>query len=255
MTMEAVIKAMSGTEPVSLIRCGDGEKIVLDGFGAYGTYNSILKRQIGYSPSIDDAERIRENLILAIAGCDILGVPRHKKLDTMGTHWRNVENTIEKLIPDVTCKRCSLDVHYEILEFNEYEFLKRKPIAYIGCRDLAAGLMLKYNTHRVDWYEIAPEAKFTTYEGPRHYPDQFNKVEKWMDFIRPEGRILLVGAGIIGKIYCNWWRDRGGIAMDIGSVMDEWAGMVTRGPDRELNKYKKTKYTLIDQDIQQGGSE
>lgn len=250
MTTEAVIEAMAGKDPVSLIRCGDGEKIVLEGFSSYMTYNSILKRQLGYSPPIEDAEAIRNNLMRAINQCDILGVPRHKNLKHMGPHWRNVENSIEKHCPDVTAKRCSLDVHYDILECDGYDkFLMKKPIAYIGCRDLTAGLMRRYQTQRVDWYKISPEAKFTSYDPqsePKHYPDQFIRVERWMDSVKPEGRVLLVGAGIIGKIYCNWWRDRGGRAMDIGSVMDEWAGRVTRGPDRELDKFVKSKYTIID---------
>ena len=37
----------------------------------------------------------------------------------------------------------------------------------------------------------------------------------WMDVMQQQapGSLLLVGAGVIGKIYCNWWKDRGGVAM------------------------------------------
>lgn len=252
MTVEQVIAKMQGPDPVSLIRCGDGEKIVLDGFDNYVNYNAILKRQLGFSPSIDEAQQIRNNLITAISQCDILGVPRHKNLEKMGNHWRKVEETIDNMCKNVTKVRCSLDIHYDILEYDEYHrMLNRRPLAYIGCRDLVAGFMKRYMTSRVDWYEIAPEAKFTSYDGLPHYPDQFNKVEKWMGQIKPNGRILLVGAGVIGKIYCNWWRDRGGQAMDVGSVMDEWAGRVTRGPDRFLDKIEHNKYTIIDTNLQQ----
>lgn len=252
MTTQQVINILREDKPCSLIRCGDGEKIVLDGFDNYVNYNAILKRQLGYSPTIEDAENIRLNLIRAINQCDILGVPKHKNLDKMSAHWRNVEETIDRICEHVTKQRCSLDIHYDILEHDEYHsLLNHKPLAYIGCRDLVAGFMKRYRTQRVDWYEVAPEAKFTTYDGPPHYPDQYNKVEKWMDFINPKGRILLVGAGIVGKIYCNWWRDRGGVAMDVGSVMDEWAGRVTRGPDRFLDKIENNKYILIDTSIQQ----
>lgn len=254
MTTEQVIEAMTGTQPVSLIRCGDGEKIVLDGFDSYQNYNAILKRQLGFSPPIEHAEQIRDNLKRAIAQCDILGVPMHKNLDSMSKHWREVEATIDKYVPDATTKRCSLDVHYDILEKDEYHsMLNRRPIAYIGCRDLVAGFMHKFKTQRVDWYEIAPEVKFTSYEGAPHYPDQYQRVERWMDKVGAQDRILLVGAGVIGKIYCNWWRDRGGRAMDVGSVMDEWAGRVTRGPDRFLDKIQHNKYTIIDTNLQQKG--
>lgn len=247
-TLQIVDKFM-GEEPVSLIRCGDGEKIVFDGFDNYVNYNAILKRQLGYSPTIEHAEQIRMNLIKAVNQCDILGVPRHKNLDNMSTHWRKVEDTIDKYC-SATMQRCSLDIHYDILEYDEYHrMLNKRPIAYIGCRNIVAGLMKKYKTQRVDWYEIAPEVKFTSYDGPPHYPDQYIRVERWMDNLTPKGRILLVGAGVVGKIYCNWWRDRGGMAMDIGSVMDEWAGRVTRGPDRFLDKIEHNKYTIIDTNL------
>jgi UDP-N-acetyl-D-mannosaminuronic acid transferase (WecB/TagA/CpsF family) len=62
---------------------------------------------------------------------------------------------------------------------------------------------------------------------------------------RHPGSLLFVGAGIFGKIYCNWWRDRGGVAMDVGGVMDIWSGKITRGPDKGLDKDDPdTRYKL-----------
>ena len=98
----------------------------------------------------------------------------------------------------------------------------------------------------VNKYTIAPEAKFTSgYEGPLHYPEQFNRIHRWMTVQLENfpGSLLLVGAGVIGKIYCNWMRDRGGVAFDIGAVMDLWAGFSTRGPNRGLN-VKDESYKL-----------
>ena len=37
------------------------------------------------------------------------------------------------------------------------------------------------------------------------------------------GAVFLVGAGALGKIYCQWIKERGGIALDIGSMCDAWA--------------------------------
>lgn len=243
---EEVLKALQGKEPVSVIRCGDGEKIVLDGFNSFGNFNAVLKRQLGFSPSISEAEQIRNNLIEAIKGADIIGVPRHKKLSEMSSHWQEVEKNVNQYATSE--KRCSLDVHYDFLNAGFYDKLLRSvnppELCYISCRDLDNGLKRKFNLLRVDRYEIPPEAKYTSYEGNPHYPYYYNRVEKWMDLMKPEGKLLLVGAGFIGKIYCNWWRDRGGRAFDIGSVFDEWAGRVTRGPDRELDKVEHTKFSL-----------
>lgn len=241
---EVIYRILCDKDPVSIVRCGDGEKIVLDGFKSAGKFNSVLKRQLGFSPPIDQAEDIRRNLIEAINGCDILGVPKHKNLDTLSSDWQDVEKTI-----NIYCtppeKRCSLDVHYDFLEGGFFNKLipNQEHLAYISCRDLDNAFR-KMGVKYPCIYQIAPEAKFTSYQGAPHYPDQFNKVERWMDKVGAEGKILLVGAGFIGKIYCNWWRDRGGKAFDIGSVFDEWAGMVTRGPGRELDKFEPSKWYI-----------
>jgi UDP-N-acetyl-D-mannosaminuronic acid transferase (WecB/TagA/CpsF family) len=76
------------------------------------------------------------------------------------------------------------------------------------------------------------------YEGDEHFPTQFNRIPRWMTVQLENfpGSLLLVGAGVVGKIYCNWWRDLGGVAFDVGGCMDIFAGKVTRGPDRGLDK-------------------
>ncbi len=115
-------------------------------------------------------------------------------------------------------------------------WLRDKPVVnYISCRDIDAGLR-SLGIGQANSLIIAPEAKFTTgYDGPRHYPDQFNKVEWWMNNAPIDGTPCLVGAGVIGKIYCNWFRDRGGVALDCGAVMDLLAGFRTRGPGRGVD--------------------
>jgi hypothetical protein len=42
------------------------------------------------------------------------------------------------------------------------------------------------------------------------------------------GRLVLVGAGLAGKGLCRHAADRGAVALDVGSVMDVWAGRPVR---------------------------
>ena len=42
------------------------------------------------------------------------------------------------------------------------------------------------------------------------------------------GALALVGAGIWAEIYCTWIRDRGGVAVDVGSGMDLLDGKMVR---------------------------
>lgn len=237
LTKEQVLKLLLTGKPISIIRCGDGEKIVLNSNKEPGICNdAVLKRQMGYSPSFDDMRAIRANLIDAYANCDVIGIPNHPQ--KTNKHWEEVVKVLIETVPVRTDTVCDIDVHYHFLNAGYFDTLinGREKLNYISCRDLDMKFMFKWHLKTVNKFTISPEAKFTSgYVGPVHYPDQFNKVQRWMDVVKAENQLLLVGAGVIGKIYCNWWRDRGGIAFDIGSIFDEWAGKVTRGPQRGLD--------------------
>ena len=43
------------------------------------------------------------------------------------------------------------------------------------------------------------------------------------------GQVFLIGAGLIGKHYCHVVKTNGGIALDVGALMDAWDGLATRG--------------------------
>jgi hypothetical protein len=63
----------------------------------------------------------------------------------------------------------------------------------------------------------------------RHYPDRFNEI---IEFIRNEINpqdVVLIGAGILGKIYCHEVKVAGGIAIDLGSLFDAMVGIDSRG--------------------------
>lgn len=246
LTEHDILNLLQTNRPVSIIRAGDGEQIVLnsnESLQAYRTcIDNVMKRQMGYEPTMSEVMAIRDNLITAYGAADIVGLPMHSNLNELNKHWRSVADTVKPLC--TTTKFTSTDVCYDMLYSGLLkEWLKGKQtINYISCRNLDYKFMDAFGTRQVNGFNIAPEAKFTSYDGPKHYPDQFNKIERWMSKCDIEGNPCLVGAGVIGKIYCNWFRDRGGVAIDMGAVFDLWAGYATRGPLRGLdtpdNRYK-----------------
>ncbi len=60
-----------------------------------------------------------------------------------------------------------------------------------------------------------------------HFPRYFEALRSELHVDFP-GMLFLVGAGLFGKVYCQWIKERGGIGLDIGSVMDPWVGINTR---------------------------
>ncbi len=230
--------------PVSIIRAGDGEQIVLNSNQGINEYRlcveNVMKRQMGYEPTMSQVDAIRQNLIAAYTSADIIGIPMHKNLAEMNKHWRAVAESVSFAKTD---KRCSIDVGYDML-YNGMlsDWLNGKhTVNYISCRDIDIQLKRRFGVKVVNSFIIAPEAKFTSgYTGMVHYPDQFNKIEWFMNACECTGNPCLVGAGVIGKIYTNWFRDRGGVAIDLGAVFDLWAGKSTRGAKRGLDAEDKT---------------
>ncbi|MDY6885713.1 MAG: hypothetical protein SWL02_18320 [Pseudomonadota bacterium] len=58
-----------------------------------------------------------------------------------------------------------------------------------------------------------------------------------------KGHVYLVGAGILGKVYCHQIKKSGGIALDVGSVPDVWVGK----PSREYQKKNRSRYRPMSQ--------
>lgn len=249
--LELIKKSLKHKQPLSIIRYGDGEAIVLNGFKDTSSFKMVLKRQLGYIPRIDHAEEITRNLIEAYNGCDIIGIPLvAKAFKDEKDYWSRAVDILKEEVKETLLEEkgvVSIDCHSHFLDKDYYTQLLTDldTLNYISCRDLDEQFKKKFNIKRVNRFAIPPEAKFSANVDlkNRHYPDQFNTIQRWMDrAISCEGSLCLTGAGFVGKIYNNWFRDRGGVAMDVGSVFDSWAGLVTRGSGRGVgvidNKYK-----------------
>ncbi|WP_214473499.1 hypothetical protein [Mesorhizobium sp. dw_380] len=59
------------------------------------------------------------------------------------------------------------------------------------------------------------------------YPGSYERVQKTID--TPQGgRLVLIGAGIPGKAYAATIRRQGGVALDLGGLLDAWDDRATR---------------------------
>lgn len=234
--------------PLSLIRYGDGEAMILNKAHDKKSFDHIFKGQLGYFPSNDVSDEVYLNLVKAYSNCDIIGFPTERHLTHpkyKDGYWgKSKDIFIKNIGPDFEGQQItSIDVHSEFLDNNYYKPLleNRDIVNYISCRNIDDQLKKTFNIKNVNSYVISPEMKFSSLSNPkRHYPDQFNEIKEWVKTIPCTGNICLVGAGIVGKIYCNWFRDQGGVAFDIGSVFDSFAGFATRGPKRGVNVIDNT---------------
>lgn len=106
-------------------------------------------------------------------------------------------------------------------------------ISLISClEDLPDLLKYKFNLDGIKFYRIPGEQGSRQILGEKtvagiHYPDEFHRLQAELSHPH-HGRLFLVAGGILGKIYAATIRRCGGIALDVGSIVDAWTGRATR---------------------------
>jgi len=228
--------------PFCLTRFGDGEAMFLK--GDKDQVDFVMKRQLGFVPDYKDLQLITKNLMDTYHLSDMIGVSTQRHIEKKD-FWAEVITIINETgIYASVDHYCSIDIHYDFLKGGYYDMMLRDTdeLYYISCRNLDQELKDHFNIKEVHSFIIPPEMAFeSSYEGDRHYPDAFLKASDWIRQHGNEGKLLLVGGGIVGKAYCAKWAMEGGVAVDIGSIFDEFAGRVTRGQGRGVDVYDETR--------------
>jgi hypothetical protein len=228
-----LLAAKEARRPFSLLRLGNGEARVL-GFPDFippiwlsrSVRNWFRDRGAELQVGLLQAEAER-----FIADADVIGVLRSSYPDEQFRLARKFLDVYGLLGPEA--KLCTSNVHFHLLERDFYRELLagEKEISIVSGHLLAEPISRAFDVPNVRQYKVPAQAKFffDPSEEP-HFPNAFERLRSELD-VRAPGEIFLVGAGYLGKIYCGWVKERGGIAIDIGSVFDLWAGEATRGDD------------------------
>ena len=225
-------------------RYGDGEGIVL-GYPEFTSSKSADDRWRKWLGPTNIDKKIFAILIReSVLDCDIVGIPCKRHM-TVNQNWRNVSHFLHKfnLITQSTC--CCMDCVIELQTKDLFKTLLtgRKELYCISCRDLSSILEKRFKIKYVETFPLPPQ--YRPFKGEilidqKHYPALFNLIPRWLDSLNLDDghKLVLVGAGGLGKIYCSYIKQRGGIALDVGSLFDGWAGLITRSYLNNINKFK-----------------
>lgn len=115
------------------------------------------------------------------------------------------------------------------------QLLQSRPaVGLIGCHpELPAFVARTFGIGDVEFCKIPGEKLFADRIGAEaasgvHYPDRFNAIIADLSGRDLSGQLYLVAGGILGKFYCDRIKQQGGVALDIGSLVDSWVGVATR---------------------------
>lgn len=241
-----IINAVKAKHPFSMLRFGDGEyeickhicgKADRDVF--YARFARWFgKQEIPYQQMCGIADAVCQ----AFQGCDLVGIPCFREAYGY-PKWIGVEGFMRDRNMYPKPAFYFYDIYTLWRDFDTFKHILtgRKDLYTISSRDVAEGLQKRYKVHNVHQFLLCPEyflwkgtdagvAKFITeYKGSRHYPERYTEIMQWIRDNAPlNGKLFLVGAGALGKIYCHEIRKCGGMALDIGAMFDGWAGVTTR---------------------------
>ena len=252
-----LLEDITAKKAFSLLRLGDGEGNTLfwgrrkDDFPdlANVCMDRIWKLHFGRNKG--DAgkwDAIYEGMVEAVKKTSYIGIPTlsqasaalarlpgasEEAFDIRGTAgviavWDWVNQHKENLNDEMTFVNCH--VHKSLLDFYPDLIRQATNLSVITCYpELLIRLHRKCGIEEGNTFLIPPQAvNIKSTPDDIHFPNRFNEISLELSGIDRTGELFFVGAGLAGKLYCEVIRQAGGMAVDVGSLMDVWMGIGVR---------------------------
>jgi len=267
--------AIEKKQAFSFVRVGDGEGALLDLTEDSAFFDiDYLSQHFGENCSIKEALEIQAILYKTITSSDILGLMddiinvnfQHDK--TMGNKSflkvfqqafnprKNDKNLcyadarriamLHKAFSEIEFSKAtqfsSAYIGWELYSSGAVPYIisKQKKIAIISARDGIDKVIANAFDIDVIQYQIPDKFELEPNHSTRHYPTSYYELINQIQVEFP-GMLFIVAGGIIGKGYCQVIKERGGIALDLGAVVDTWVGLLSRpNPLKERYKLKRS---------------
>jgi len=227
-----IIYAAVHKESLSVVRLGDGEYLAATSPESQSERNNVpFQKHMGYVPSMQIKKEISQNIIDSAKQADILCLNEYAD-----PKWAIPRNYFFKIRNNLYYYTADFHIYWMREQIFDTIFLQFNNVLIINGHDLRSQLKQKYpHLQNIDFLEIPKQPRYFK-EKRNHYPDYFKKVISEINSRDLYGYLCLIGGGFIGKKYVIECAKRGGVALDIGSVFDRWAGFITRGKQKGFEK-------------------
>ena len=248
---DALAACIENKKPASFVRMGDGEgNVLFHTWGKYPVLSNYCLRKISKicfgseDVIVKNFDLFSDILIEAIEQADFVGGPERGSLNASfdrplqeidvrgvcgmrGLYSFMTEDARFASLPDTiwgaTFYSRSMLPHY-------HRLLHGLPfIGVISCYDeLAPHLAQQFDIDRHATILIPMQASIARrMDAANGHLERYDAI---LDQIRPpfQGAVYIIAAGHLGKSYCTVIKQRGGIAIDVGSIADAWMGIRSR---------------------------
>lgn len=245
--------ALRDRKPFSLLRIGDGESVILRYEQGHDDPDLEAHLRLWFGdqlPTRRQLARIRRQLNGACRKATVLGLPTQRQCE-LHPRYRTSFEALEQLLnprsqPIITDAAVHRFLH---LSGDLLNCLRKSPfLGLITCRSIVDEVVDCFQPRQLVLHIVPPEQSDNL--GSRvagscsWFPDGWSHLA---NVVRPplRGAPYLVGAGLMGKLICELIRQRGGIAIDIGSVFDGWDAVRSRA---YFDRYPPESYRLTHQE-------
>lgn len=214
---DRILRAIKTKTPFAVARYGDGEYAVAN---SCDLTEMCYIKHLGFVPESRSRRIIGELVRGSIHGLDVIGIT------TLTTgYWGDSKTYFEALAEQPIV---SLDFH---TFFNEHKITEKlirsaDKLLYISGHEINFGKFK--NLKEVIHVEIPLQHCKYPNQKP-YWPDEFKRVMRYIESKDLTGYLCFIGAGFVGKPFMMAIKNRGGVAVDLGSNMDRLAGYVIRG--------------------------
>lgn len=240
--------------PASLLRIGDGEgnalaltfpgvrKVDLDGFALK------FARTVGVMLDHDQAYAFCTEMRRALEDADILGArtvdpePRGPEIDLVARHLNDgrLYNALglmnaRKFVREMAFEGrlqtkilTSAWIHLGLIPYMDALLGAAERVVVVAGRvELKPAFEKRLGDKLLEFIAVPAEGRRPAAEPSTHY-ELSHEIADRLSTGDLSGTLVLVGAGLLGKIYCRSAKSGGAVALDLGSAFDVLAGMTTR---------------------------
>lgn len=228
--VRAAQAALAQGRGFALVRLGDGEGAMLSHDAPHMGEEVEFCLHIWFGDqaiSEDDRRAMARGLERAMREANVLGIPRRAQLQ-VATRYHEVFANLERVLGPRRPAMGDMALHFYLQWSGALGALVRdaRRLVLIGCRDVAGQFAAYFDMPVVQWL-LRGEARFPGSVDEPHWPTGYARMMARIEGLGP-GDLVLVGAGVLGKAYVAGAARRGAVALDMGSVFDGWAGIISR---------------------------
>jgi hypothetical protein len=259
-------QALLTQTPFSVIRIGDGEANLLS-YSAYPTTPHLNQHVIKVAIA-SQADRfnvdptwmliLKDLMIGSLLQADIIGVVglwrtgQRKAEDVahdflkhpraFSGHWRAIDFMLHLASSGAFNNKtiASAHLYFSVLEHLHDILLHAKKVFILSSRKpVADELARRYPDIRFEYISVGLPDEKPLSDKPDFLSATYSMLPDDMS-----GSLSLIGAGTRAEIYCTWIKQKGGVAVDIGSGFDLLDGRTTRPIHKKLELDKTHQYSL-----------